>query len=366
MSRVKITKIYDEIIAYYRDMDYQELIAEDLAQSETVPSFSESEAEEVRFIFQTKEDALFACEEAYRTYTGEQKENDLDKLRRYLTDYFNYLMKYELYIDLNKLKNGRTYYVNEKDAPIIKEILLRACSQHVRDRIIGKWLRGRIKNDSYWEIVELSERLAEVIDNIDSMPNDSNEDMESWKAHKKQWITALRIVLRSGLAYFMTEVETCTKGILSYTLPFRVDHLSRLQEKDQSDEQAGEEKDGNASPLKEQFANEEVALLHPALNCLYSFERDAQLNIYVDIANYLESVDFDNLLSADSTPSIDLLKLKSICEHLYGCDSLIEMYPQADKLKEYIKYFISVTNEYTKRIKERRIADKQYHWNKPK
>ncbi len=297
MSKVRITKIYDEIISYYRGMDYKKLIEKNTAQAGTVKVVTEYEREKVQNISQTEAEALFYCKEAYRTYTGDEKENDLEKIRRYLTDYFNHLMKYSLCINITKLKKGRTYCIDEKDAPIIKEILLRACSQHECDQIIGKWLHGKIRRNSYREIVELSGRLIELINSINSIPTDNDEEAEHWEAVKDQWITALKLALRSDLAYVMAEIIASVRGILSFTLPFKIDHPQMLQEKVKSDEQTDAIKD---ALLKEQSDKHENKLLIPVLSSLNLCEHDtsaivtAQLNqqqiVLVGAASFLRVI----------------------------------------------------------------------------
>ena len=126
----------------------------------------------------------------------DQKENDMETIRNYLTKHFSYLMKNVFYVDMEKYKAGRSFFIYKKDAEIFRVILLRSVSQNQHDIIIRKWLEGKIRQDDYHAIVELCHRLFVLIEN-------TNADSEV----KNQWIEALSIALRIDLAYTMTEIE---------------------------------------------------------------------------------------------------------------------------------------------------------------
>ena len=191
MDIIIVTRIYDEIIEYYNSIEFENLELDDLNDYPYIDT-------------------------AYRQYDLENQMESInapESLKRYLIKHFAYLMKNVFYLDMKKFKaKGAkgSYFVYTKDSPIIKEILLRSVSQNEHDVIIGRWLEGKIKDDSYYELVELSERLFQLIQQTDTVKQDV----------KNQWITALKISLQTEFAYTMTEMEFIVRQLFSFSLPF--------------------------------------------------------------------------------------------------------------------------------------------------
>ena len=219
MTTIIITRIYDEIIEYYSNTDFGAVIIE--------PTISDTNTS-----IQSDIDVscdFFETDDAYRIYVSDDLiEDSNEKIRRYLTRHFSYLMKNVFYLDTKKYKaKGAkgTFFIYKRDYPIIKEILLRSVSQNEHDIIIGKWLNGKIKDNDYYEIVKLSERLFYVIRNIEENESDITE----------RWITALKLALRTDFAYTMIEVEFSIYEIFSYSLPFKIEQKSTVQFEEKSD-----------------------------------------------------------------------------------------------------------------------------------
>ena len=296
---------------------------------------------------------------AYRNYydSDEYMLNDNAKVKRKLTDHFRYLMRNVLYLDMEKYKakgSKGSFFIFKKDAAIIKEILLRSVSQNLNDIIIGRWLEGKINDNDYEDIVELSGRLFYVINQV--------EDTDS--AVKSEWIETLRLALRTDMAYAMTEVETTLQFLFNSSLQFKT-HIS-----DDSDDQI------DHSYIK-----------NTMLNYVDTLGAKVHSNTFKGIYAYMESTDFEKITDIEAFPPIELLKMKNICEYFYTMDLPDEEYPP--KLKEYIKsvfkdgkfmksfpnnyfiekfteHFISVDEEYKNRLNKRKIKDKERYKKKPK
>ncbi len=90
-------------------------------------------------------------------------------IKRRLTDNFAFLMRNVFYLNLEKFKckGGKgTFFIDRKDVPVIREILLRSVSDNDNDLIIGRWLKGKVSDHDYYAITELGNRLFDVIHQI--------------------------------------------------------------------------------------------------------------------------------------------------------------------------------------------------------
>lgn len=357
MSGVLITEIYNEIIKHYRDLDFQKLIEEALKSG----SVSTINGEKLHFRYSVS-DALFDQDKAYRQKdTQTDCENDLEKIRRYLTDYFKYLMQNVLCLDMKLFRSGNTYSVNEKDAPIIKEILLRACSHHEKDLIIGKWLSGKIRERSYDEIVLLNNRLVEVINDL---PHDTCDPDTA-----ERWKEALRLALRTDLARAMDEMEFSLWSLFTQAIPFQVENTALPAEdvKDVSLSDVYQRMEGYLGDCGRK-------LQEKVLNVLYY---------------YFDSLDYERLRSVDTFPPVELMQLKNVCLLLAKSDlkaymddmiagyekndrteennltedesDMIHLFPNPDKIEEYMIYFRAIEKAYQAKQEERKGKDRDYH-----
>lgn len=326
MIEIPIARVYDEIVEYYQNLDIRSEIFERVGLEIAIET-----GDGTRHLtgYTTEEDALLNHTKAYRIYDSEdQKESDLIKLRRYLSSSFSYLMKNVFYLDLSRIRKKRTYYIPEKDYPVIKEILLRSVSQHEFDRIIGEWLNGKIRDDDYHAISDLSERLFSLIRNIDGI------DAQT----ANQWITALQIALRSYMAYAMVEAENNLRSLFSSSLPFVLK--------------------GNGFQ-SEHIHHEQIAQeLDTELNHLC---KNAEDNILQALYQYLNTVDFEKIKSSTAFPPVELLKLKSVCEYLYGRDLVKKDLPNANIVDTATQYFITVDRTYEEKLKARKKKDHERH-----
>ena len=334
MSEMLVTEIYDEIITYYRDLNYKALIFDALDDQDAITINGET-----RLLSPPDEaEALFFQDEAYYIFESEdQKETRLETLRSYLSAHFLYLLKDVFYLEMKKFKKRRTYFVSETDYPIIKEILLRSISQKEQDLIIGKWLNGQVADNSYYELSELSERLYEIISHLTNTPCEV----------KERWMTALRLALRTELANAIIESEFMIKQIFSYTLPFRVEHQE--------------------VPLDAAAAVCQTDVYRSLQKQFDMHGQKTQSELYQVIYHYLENVDFEKLLKYDTVPPVELMQMKCVCELLVEYESFINALPYADKITKLINHFISV-DKGTQAKKTQRIDydKKRYQKNKNK
>lgn len=323
METIVVTSLYSEIIEYYNKFELES-------------SMLESELNEYK-----EYDIIDQRMCAYRIYeSSNQMYNDNEKVKRYLTKHFSYLMKNVFYLDMNKFKakgSKGSFFIYKRDAPVVKEILLRSVSQNEDDVIVSEWLDGKIRDNDYDKIVELSVRLFHVIEQL------KNVELEI----KRKWITALKLAIRTDLAYTMTEVQFMVLEIFSNSLPFKLE-LNDATQNDTEDFKA----------CHSYFSNS-------ILNRLNADGMNAQNSMFKIVYSYLETVDFDKLIDTNSFPPVELLQLKSVCEILYPELLLESVFPNIDKIKEYINYFISIDADYTKRLENRKRNDRnRYKRNK--
>ncbi len=334
---IKASELYTEIVDYYRKTDLNDLILGGLIDKDTVIVTGKRNS-----LSLDVQDALIQQDRAYRIYpsrkeidddpkASEKKDKDLEKVRRYLTDRFSYLMRFVFCLDLRKYRENGSYAVPAQDAPVIKEILLRSVSEHDFDLIIGKWLKGQIADNAYGEIVELSKRLFHLIRNINNVEPE----------RKERWITALRIALRTDLAYTVTEAMFTIHDIFSKALPF-VPHGGGFDPKSVYQAQIGES----------------------ILNYLYDLGKQAQDESVKAVYQYLQSADFERITSPEAFPSVELMEMKSICEHLFGNKGLTELMPNADRVAAFTEYFISVDKSYLEKLTARKETDRKRYERK--
>ena len=328
MDTIIMTSLYKEIIDYLNNY-----IPEPIADNE--------------------DDFTAQRECAYRLYDSlDDLENDNEKVRRYLTDHFRYLMKNVLYLDMNKYKakGARgSYYIFKKDASIIKEILLRSVSHNLNDIIISKWLEGKIDDDNYDDIIELSGRLFYVIRHV--------EDADS--GVKELWIDTLKLALHTDMAYAMVEV--------SYTLKYIF--FSSLQFKTNKHDEAFNSQDTDAE-IDHSYISSAM------INQVNTLGEKAQRSKVKMLFSYLESADFDKITDVESFPPLELMKMKNVCELFYGFNpfdeddqelkqpsyksslgSFISIFPNSDKIDTFTDYFKSIDKEYKNRLEQRKEKD---------
>lgn len=333
METIIMTILYDKIIA-----DLNNFIPDPIADNE--------------------DDFTVQRECAYRKYKSlDDMESDNEKVRRYLTKHFRYLMTNVFYQDMKKYKakgSKGSFFIFRKDAAIVKEILLRSVSQNTNDIIIGRWLEGKIKDNDYEGIVELCDRLFYVITQV--------EDADS--TVKSEWIEALRLALRTDMAYTMIEVEYTLQNIFYSTLQFRTDEC--ISSSDQI----------NHSYIRKTMINQVNAL-----------EEKGQAYTDKNIYAYLESLNIDKLTSIEAFPPIELLRIKNVCEYFYSADppdedyppelkecfeglskhgNYIKHFPNSNMIDKYTNYFLSVDKEYKKRLENRKMKDKERYEKKSK
>jgi hypothetical protein len=337
MQKIIITKIYNEILEYYKTYpqyydNYFEQTNQIIVDERAVP------------IEKTAKDALEANERDFQDllfsrdipYINEESFNNKDgkgyeRVRRYLTNHFSYLMKNVLYIDMRSIKaegSKGSFFIYQKDASIIKEILLRSVSQNEMDLIIGQWLDGKIKDNDYDSITELSTRLFGVI-KLNKVAEPSV---------KEQWIETLRYALRTDLAYTMTEIEYTLKEAFSNSLPFSIEQ--------------------NNDTFNHSYISSSV------VNYVNALDENAQKSIVNNIYQYMESVDLEHIMNDIDIPPIELLKLKCVCEYICTHKYIMECFPNSNKFKSAIKYFLSVDRDFNVKLKNRKIYDKNRYENK--
>lgn len=331
MNFIPVTEIYDEIIEYYRKTKYKKLIFDALDYTPTISINGITQA----LSPPTEEETLLLQDEAYRIFKSDDKmETDLETTHTYLTKHFAYLMKNVFYLDPRLFRRGRTYAVPEQDVPIVKELLLRSVSQHDFDLIIGRWLKGKIMDNSYGEIYQLSVRLFHLICSI--------PDVE--QEQKDRWITALRIALRSDLAYAVSEAELTIQGIFSNSLPF-------VPQGDGFDPQ---------SVCQAKIAEE----MDTILNDLGKRAQDESVKA---VYQYLKSADFKRMTDPDAFPPVELLEMKSVCEYMYKSDYLKGIFPNADQVDAFTKHFLTIDKDFAQKKNDRKKTDQQrYQRNKSK
>lgn len=332
MDTIIITNLYKEII-YYMNTYRPEPIADN------------------------EDDFTAQRECAYRKCDSlDDRENDNEKVRRYLTDHFRYLMKNVLYIDMNKYKakGARgSYYIYKKDAPIIKEILLRSVSHNLNDIIIGRWLEGKIEDDNYYDIIELSGRLFYVIRHV--------EDTDS--SVKELWIETLKLALRTDMAYAMVEVTSTLKNIFFSSLQFKTNcHDETFDTQDPDVE------------IDHSYISSTM------INQVNALGEKVKRSYFKMLFSYMESADFGNITDVESFPPLELMKMKNVCELFYKLDppdeddpvlkkygyksshgDFIKHFPNSDKIDVFTDYFISIDKEYKKRLEQRKEKDMLRH-----
>ena len=329
MNAVPVTEIYDYIIEYYENTDYKKLISKILNSKSTLISNGKVIIE---FDPPDEDEALFRQEKAFRIFkSDDEMETDLETTRKYLTMHFAYLMKNVFCLDLKLFRMGKTFAVPEQDVPIVKEILLRSVSQHDFDLIIGRWLKGKIKDDSYADIYELSKRLFHLIRSI--------PDVE--QERKDRWITALRMALRSDLAYAVSEAEYLIQEVFSYSLTF-------VPKGDGFDPQ---------SFLEEKIAEEMYSFLNDLAKRAEDESRKA-------IYQYLQSADYERMTSPEAFPPVELLEMKSVCEYMYESDYLKDIFPNANQVDIFTNYFLTIDKAFAEKRKARKRTDQQRYQRK--
>ena len=378
METVIITSIYNEIIEYYTNKTYDVLEEEDANYKKELKNDiytnNDSDKEHVTFTSvkdyekevnnrkDNKSDVIYeirsssritaACRKddvfmgrrfAYRKHKSlDRKETDIETIRNYLPKYFSYLMKNVFYVDMRKYKakgSRGSYFIYKKDAEIFRVILFRSVSQNKRDQIIRKWLEGKISEDDYHDIVELSHRLFVLIDSTDAEP-----------AVKEQWIEALRIALGTDLAYTMTEVEFAVKDIFRKSLPFNVNNTNLTKNNESADPNICQ------SYFKESILAE-----------LTTCDMTAQDTIFDLVFEHLKTVDFEKMKETESFPPVEQLKIKSICDRLCLSGNMFKKFPNVDIINTYGDYFASIDEEYLNKIEERKKRDQErYQKNRKK
>ncbi len=258
-----------------------------------------------------------------------------ETLKNYLSKHFRYLMKNVFSLDMKKYRakgSKGSYYIYEKDAPIFYEILLRSISQNKHDLIIWQWLNGKIKNNDYYAIIELSDRLFPLILNNEKAASEV----------KESWIEALRIVLRTDLAYTMTEVEFTICELFSRSLPFKVNEKIPINDADKTNYEICD------SFLKDKIVNQ-----------FNAYDMQAQNSRFNIVYNYLQDFDYNILNDTKAFPPIELMKLKSICEMPYTLEILKPILKNYDKIEEYIEYFQSIDRNFQEKQEHRKALDKE-------
>ena len=337
MEKIIITQIYDEILEYYKtypqyDDDSFEQTNQIIVDGEAFPIETMTkdawEANEKEF-----QDSLFNRDIPYidEKDFNNKDEKGYERVRRYLTKHFSYLMKNVLYIDMNSIKakgSKGSFFIYKKDAAIIKEILLRSVSQNEMDLIIGQWLDGKIKDNDYYSITELSSRLFGVI-KLNKVAEPSV---------KEQWIETLRYALRTDLAYTMTEIECTLKDAFSFSLPFSIEQ--------------------NNDTIDHSYVSSSI------INHVNALGEKAQKSFFDNISKYMESVEPEHIINGSDIQPIELLKLKCACESIYEHWYIMKKFPNSNKFKLAIQYFLSVDKDFNTKLKNRKRNDKNRYENK--
>lgn len=304
METIPISRAYSEIMSYYAAQHYRFL--------EELP--------------ETKD--LFVAGLPYRICVSEDElENDLEKIRRYLTRHFRYLMRNVLCCDLKHFKSQRSYRVPSPDYTIILRILQCSVSQNERDRCIGRWLNGKLSMNSYHEVIELCDRLFEII--ADANANDEV---------RERWIATLKIALDYNYAYTMTEMEYTVRQLFTDSLPFRLESTSL--------------------PSENLHAVDQEAIRDRLLTEIDADAKSAQDNLFPVMHEYMSRLDLDTIQSTALFPPVDLLKLKAVCRCLYHNRYLLDLLPHREDIETYMQYFKTIDKEYREEIEHHRNVDK--------
>lgn len=337
MEKIIITQIYSEILEYYKtypqyDDDSPEPTNQIIVNGNAFPIKTTAkdawEANEQEF-----QDSLFERDIPYikEESFNSKDEKGYERIRRYLSKHFSYLMRNVLYINMNSIKaedsNG-SFFIYQKDAAIIKEILLRSVSQNEMDLIIGQWLDGKIRDNDYDSITELSSRLFGVI----------NQNEVAEPSVKEQWIETLKYALRTDLAYTMTEIEYSLKDAFSFSLPFTIEQ--------------------NNDTINHSYVSNSI------INSVNAIREKAQKSFFYNISKYMESVEPDQIINSTDIPPIELIKLKCACERIHEHRDIMKQFPNINKFKLAIQYFLSVDKDFNTKLKNRKINDKNRYENK--
>ena len=361
MNAISIAKIYEEILKYYRELDmrsaieesekaftaYQKRIHESYPKPPTITwnvSWLNAigfDAPFLLFGFNNNSNPKFKSdktENQWKAFSEDEYvdlvENELESVMRKVKKNFRYLMRNVLCQKMEdfKLKGTRgSYFIYKKDAPIIKTLLLHSVSENELDAIIRKWFSGKIPENAYDEIVLLSNRLNELI----SEQKDVEDEL------KKRWIMTFEITLRSDFANAMYEMECELRQLFFHSLPFQVDEGNKLT--------AQETNDVCHADIRQSLCNKLDGMQFGLPNTMFKA-----------IDQYMETVDFKKLLSENDFPPVELMKLKSICEYLYG-NSLKTSVSHADKIDDFTKYFISIDTEWSEKQEKKHQRDKDYY-----
>lgn len=330
MCLIAISSIYEDIISFYESISPEDIA---FSKSDGTHCFVDGKEKELpqNELEESYYDALFENEAPYINSDKINPDNFRSSLKRYLTKNFSYLMKNVLYVDLKQFEAKGSYFIYEKDAPIIISILIRSISHNEKDLIIGKWLKGKVADNSYYEINELSQRLFYII-----KETPANEEI------KEQWIEALKCALRSDMAYTIIEVEATIKDIFCNSLPFQTD----LNDDSQIS------------------YNNHSQIMNSLINYTNAIDEQVQGSIFKKVYQYLETTDVDVIIKNNDIPPVELLSLKSVCEYICSHPILAKDFPNNDKLRRIIAYFKSVDKDFLNKLKNRKTNDRQRYQRK--
>ena len=407
MAKVRIADVYNSIISYYKDLD-QEKVRKELRVSKEDAwrtkefldnSFSELSDEAWLRWYESELINPFNVEYAYRIYPddldGENLDKKLESVAIYLRRHFRYLMQNVFYIDMKSMKSGRTYCIDEVDRPIIQEILLRSVSMNIQDDIIARWLDGKISDDSYSEIEQLSDRLFYLIYQV----------QESDEITKDRWTSTLKLALRSDMAHTMTEADLLLRQIFSDALPFKYevrdsegicfenldieqichkitsvlnDIAKNVQHTKFACAYQFVEENGEDNLLAmDSFPPYKLMLMLYACRVFYQVD----LNIVRNLLTYLSSPShtlrqkrlfckregnpdkgqIDELLLIANSSSITISQLRKVCDILYSTDSIYRELPKLHIADRYIDHFLSIDWMYLNEIeRERKREHERY------
>ena len=140
----------------------------------------------------------------------------------------------------------------------------------------------------------------------------------------------------------MVEVEFTLKSAFSNSFPFSL---------------------ATSKETKDEIINH-AQISASIINFANSLDEKAQNLTPVMIFDYLESIDLKVILEGKVLPPIELLKLKWVCEYLYSKPYIKEIISKRINIDYVIDYFVSVDEDLSYQLKQRKELDKQRYQHK--
>ncbi len=161
-------------------------------------------------------------------YMGADKYNSI---RDDLPDKLTFLLEHIVLRDKLSFGTQRKTMVSEQEAVIIRELFIKAI---LGEKPFGDWFHGKIKENDYSRIVELCDKVDELLYNL--AQKDYCELSIKWKRLKikvenktcARWSEAIKASLNYDTAFFMVKAQVSLDEFCSSILPLK--HSVRIGE----------------------------------------------------------------------------------------------------------------------------------------